>query len=896
MSEELQHHIELRIEKNIKAGMPADEARISALRVFGGLEQIKERARDERSFVFVEQLLQDLRYAMRQFRRNPGFASIALISLALGIGANTAIFSLVNEVLLKPLPVRNPNELVVFRWHGVEDLDWDFTYFTGEREVDPVAKEMANNGFSLPVFENFRRVQDPLTTLFAFGELPEMNGLIAGQAEAVSSCQTVSGEYFSSLGVSPALGRTIEPSDDQPGAPPVVVLSYSYWKHRFAGDVSVLGKAITLNKVSLTIVGVTPASFRGPQQIGTSVDLSVPLAVAQLFFQNGSTPPLNAPENWWLHVMGRLKPGASYNQVCAQLQGVFLQTLAKVLPSAGQANVVPEHTKTAAVRPYLSVTSGVQGLSEQRHSNRRSLLILIVLVVLVLLIACLNLANLLLARASSRTKEIAMRLALGASRSRLIRQLLTESLLLAFLGAGLGVLLALWSRNLLIALHPVDGSTIAMPLDGRVLVFTTAVAAFAGVIFGLIPALISTKVTLNSEIQGSHRFGRNGSRSALQQTLMSFQIAMSLVLLICAGLFGRTLRNMQGIDLGFEHSHLLLFRIEDTSSDHNVSPNRNLFSRINERLGGFPGVSKATFSRLPIMGDMLWSSYIDVPGYLPPSNDQDHSVAANGVSAAFFKTYQIGMFLGREFTAEDVVSDKKVVIVNRAFALKYFGDENVVGRSTSLGEIIGVVGNSRYDDPKKLEAAIAYLPYNRLEGLGYAEAHFAVRTESDPLAIVPAIRRAINDIDPELPLYDIQTMDDRIRAFARQPLLFASLSSFFGVLVVALVCIGLYGLMSYAVLLRTNEIGVRMALGALPKQVLWMILRESLLIVSFGVILGIAGSLVVARVVSGMLFQLSSTDPLTYMGMAALLIAVTLLASWIPARRAAATVPMRALR
>ena len=895
LSEELQHHIELRTEKNLKAGMSADEARNSALRAFGGFEQIKERARDERNFFFVEQFFQDLRYVVRQSRRNPGFTSVALISLALGIGANTAIFSLVNEIVLRPLPVKNPNELVVFRWHGVDDLDWDRVAFEGEREVDSITKEPVNNGFSIAVFENFRRVHDSLATSFAFGMLPEINGVIDGLPEAVSSCQTVSGEYFSVLGVSPVLGRMIEPSDDQPRAPPVVVLSYRYWKHRFAGDISVLGKTITLNKVSVTIIGVTPSGFLGPQQIGTSVDFSVPLAVAQLFVLKGNPLPLNEPWHWWLHIMGRLKPGASPNQACAQLQGVFLQTAMEVQPTANPVDVATDQAKPAVVRPHLSATSGAHGLSENRNSNRHSLMMLIAIVGLVLLIACLNLANLLLARASSRHKEIAMRLALGASRSRLIRQLLTESLILAFLGAGLGVLLALSSRNLLIALLPIGNSGITMPIDGRVLIFTMVVAVFTGIIFGLIPTLRSTSMTLNSEIQGNQRQGRSGSKSLLQPTFMSLQIALSLILLISAGLFVRTLRNMQGIDVGFEHTHLLLFRIENTVDDTNSSANKRLFSRIGERLARIPGVSESTFSRLPIMGDLLWSSPLEVPA--PPPGESDHAVATNGVNAAFFKTYQIGMFLGREFTAEDVVSGKKVIIVNRAFGIKYFQDENVVGRSIPYyGEIIGVAGNSKYDDPKKPETAIMYMPYNRFDNLPFSEANFAMRTGSDPLAIIPSVRRAIQEFDPGLPLYGVQTMDERLGEFARQPRLFASLLSFFGALVIALVCIGLYGLMSFAVFRRTAEIGIRMALGARPTEVHWMVLRESLSIVAYGVILGLAGSLAVARAVSGMLFQLSPTDPLTYVGVAALLVAVTLLASWIPARRAAATDPMVALR
>ncbi len=898
MLEELQYHIELRTEKNLQTGMSVDEARNAALRAFGGLEQIKERARDERNFVFVEQFFQDLRYVIRQSRRNPGFTAVALLSLALGIGANTAVFSLVNEVLLKTLPVRNPDQLVVFRWHGVDDLDWDRVGFTGEQEIDPAIGLQVNNGFSVSVFENFRRVRDSLSTQFAFGQLSEMNGVIDGVPEAVSSCQTVSGEYFPVLGVLPVLGRLIGPSDDQPGAPPVVVLSYRYWEHRFARDSSILGKSITLNKVPVTIIGITPSDFRGPQQIGTPVDFSVPLAVAQDVVLKGKGPLLNEPWNWWLHIMGRLNSGASADQACAQLQGVFLQTVMAVQPAASQTAIATDQTRTEVVRPFLSATSGARGLSETGHSNRRSLMILVAIVGLVLLIACLNLANLLLARASSRTKEIAMRLALGASRSRLIRQLLTESLVLAFLGAGLGVLLAHWSRNLLIALLPLNNSGITMPIDGRVLVFTVGVAVFTGIIFGLIPALLSTRLTVNSELKGSDRRGRGGSRSALQPTLMSVQIAMSLILLISAGLFVRTLRNMQGIDVGFERTHLLLFRIENTSDDSHGSANKILFARINERLARIPGVGYATFSRLPILGNLLWSSFLEVPGYVPPPGEKDHSVATNGVNAAFFKTYQIGMLLGREFTAEDVVSGKRVIIVNRAFAVKYFQEENVVGRSTNLGEIIGVVGNSKYDDPKKQETAIVYKPYNLLDELdqSFTEAYFAIRTKSDPLAIVPSVRRVMQEIDPGLPLYEVQTMDDRLRDFARQPRLFASFLSFFGALVIALVCIGLYGLMAFTVVRRTREIGVRMALGAMPGRVLWMILRESLSMVFLGVIFGVVGSLAVTRAVSGMLFQLSPSDPATYAGVAVLLIAVTVLASWIPARRAAATDPLVALR
>ena len=902
MAEEMRLHLERRTQANLAAGMSADEARYAAQRQFGGVDQLKETAREQRGGVWLEQLFQDLRYAVRQLRRTPGFATVAVLSLALGIGANTAIFSLVDDVLLKMLPVKNPSELVLFHW--ASKVGW-VGQVSGSWEMNPVTKVATCTSFSARAFESFRDNNSTLAAVCAFAPITDFTLIVDGQAEASQAFggQVVSGGYYAALGVPAIVGRTITPEDDRPGAEPVAVISHRYWQRRFNGDPAVVGKAISVNRTSVVIVGVTPPQFVGALDVGNAPDISLPLAMLPAVDPNISKNAGLPGGMWWLRVMGRLKPGATSEQARANLEGVFHQSAvedAAAMPSRGQVAGKP-----ANEIPQLGLEPGGQGLNSARHSYTQMLMVLTGLVGLVLVIACANVANLLLARGAARRREIAARLALGASRSRLVRQLLTESGLLVLLGAAAGVLVAYWGRVLLAAMNPLGTPVtpaleLSAALDGRVLGFTVMVAVASGLLFGLVPALRATRVDLSTEFQGGSRTLSGGNRSRLAKTLLIVQVALSLVLLVGAGLFVRTLRNLQSVDVGIKRERLLLFELTAWSSGTDHAGQVTLHQRVLERIGAIPGVRSATFSRMPLLTGGAWNTRVAVPGHPPPRGKTDTAML-NAVDGDFFTTFGIPVILGRTFTRRDDAQATKVVVINETMAHQFFGDENPVGRrferifgpnKTDL-EIVGVVGDARYASVKGKIPATAYLPFSQ-EPEGWA--NYAVRTNGDPEAMVASIRAAVREIDPNLPLANVRTQEAQIEKLFARERLFARFSSFFGVLALALVCVGLYGLMSYAVTCRTGEIGIRIALGALPRRVLGMILRESLTLVMAGAAIGLAAASLLTSTVEKMLFGVVRFDPATYGAMTLLLAVAALLAAWLPARRAAKVDPMVALR
>lgn len=841
-------------------------------------------------------MLADLRFALRQLVRNPGFAAVAVLSLALGIGANTAIFSLVNEFLLRALPVRHPEELVLFR--TIEGGGGRMSR-GGENNgsIDPVTGRQASTSFSLLIFERLRAHRSALSEVFAFAPFPQPNVLIDGQPEIAVSAQLVSGNYHLGLGVPAVLGRTFTPDDEQPSSPPIAVLSFRYWNNRFARDPAVLGKTIQVNRVPVTIVGVTPPGFDGAMQAGQSADISVPLAHHLRFRPVAMRAE---PWYWWIRIMGRLAPGATPAQARASLEPIFQDTAREGWLAGQSLDTTP---RTMPELPTLVADPGAQGENDTRRQYTKSLSVLMGLVSLVLVAACANVANLLLARGAARRREIAVRLALGASRARIVRQLLAESLLLACLGAGLGTLFAYWSRGVLLASRPFGNTSVVLdlPIDLRVLVFTIAVAVTTALLFGLAPALRATRLNLSAEFQGGTRSLGRGGRSRLSQALMVVQIALSLVLLVSTGLFVRTLGNLQNIDAGFNRRGLVLFRVDATSAGYAREQFAALHTRLLERLERIPGVGAATYSRIELLSHNNQNNTISVPGATPPL-DAARGVYMNGLAPNFFAAMELPLVLGRDFTERDDATAPMVGVVNQALAKKYFGQENPIGRQIVMTygplskyplEIVGVAHDAKYIDLRSPVQPTLYLPaLQQLGGL----ANFALRTGENPASLFPAIRAAVREIDPTLPVLDLRTQDEQIDRLHAQELLFARLSGFFGVLALVLACVGLYGLMSYQVLRRTGEIGLRMALGALPAHVLGMILRESLVLVCLGVVLGLAAAGVASRLVAAMMFGLSPTDPLTYAAVALLLIAVALLASLLPARRAARIDPMTALR
>lgn len=844
--------------------------------------------------------IRNVRLAVRGLLKTPGFTAVVVLTLGLGIGANTAIFSVVNDVLLRELPVEDPDELVLFR--NVEGRDGRLSR-AGENigSIDSVTGRNSSTSFSLLTFERFRSSGRALSHVFAFAPFNRMTLLIDGQPDTSDMGQLVSGDYFVGLGVSAIAGRTLTDADDQPSAPPVGVISYRFWERRFNRDPSVIGKTIQVNRVPVTLIGITPPGFAGAMQIGESVDISLPLAQHGRF-QPDRSKNRAEPWYWWIRVMGRLAAGVTAEQARASLEPIFQDTAREGwLAGSGREDGVGSKMPEVST---LAADPGGRGENDRRRLYAESLRILMGLVAVLLLVASANVANLLLARGSARRREIALRLALGATRTRIVHQLLGESFLLAFIGTAFGTLFAYWSRGLLLGLRQFNGApaVLDLPLDGRVLAFTIAVTAGTALLFGLAPALRATRVDLTAEFQSGGRLLGTRARSRLGQMLMVVQIALSLVLLINAGLFVQTLRNLEQVAAGFNTQHLALFRIEATPAGYRREAFTMLQARVQERLEQIPGVSAATFSRVPLLAGTRANRRTVIPGYTPPAG-ASMNINVNGISPNFFTAMEIPLVVGRSFTARDDEKAPKVAIVSHAFARRYFAHANPVGRRITFGanpnqpateiEIVGVARDAKYTTLREAESVTIYLPAPQtLDGV----ANYYVRTVSDPAAVGPAIRAAVREIDPMLPVIDLRTQEQQIERGTSQERLFARLSGFFGLAALILACVGLYGLMSYLVLQRTGEIGLRLALGALPAEVLRMVLRESFALVAIGLVLGLAVAYGVRRFVESMLFGLTAADPLTYAVVAGVLIAITLLASLRPAHRAARVDPMTALR
>jgi predicted permease len=850
--------------------------------------------------------VRDLRLAIRQLLKSPGFTTAALLSLALGIGANTAIFGLLNDVLLRTLPVQRPEELVLLR--TTEGARGRMSR-AGENNggADPVTGRFTSSSFSIDTFENLRATPSPLTEVFAFAPFSQVNVLVDGAPEAAALAQFVSGNYYRGLGVAAAIGRTLTDADDRASAAPVAMISYRYWQRRFGGRTDVLGRTVTINRVPAEIVGVTAEGFDGALQAGESPDLSVTLAHYLQFQPNRKARA--QPSYWWIRIMGRMAPGATPAQVRAALEPVF-QNAAREgwLATRSATDPVDEPIPDA---PTLVADPGAQGENDFRRQVARPLRILMGLVVLVLVAACANVANLLLARGAARAPEVALRLALGASRARLVLQLFLESLLLAAGGALAGAALAWWSRGLLLALRPFGNAAIVLdlPIDARVLGFTAAAAAATALLFGLAPAVRATRVDLTAQFQGGARTMAGGGRSRLARALMVVQVALSLVLLVSTGLFVRTLGHLQEIDAGFNRRNLVLFRLDASSAGYTMPQAVTMQARVLEAIRQIPGVRTATFSSVALLSGVRQNKRVSVPGAARPAPNLPPFVNTNGVAPNFFAALELPVLLGRGFTESDDQSSPRVGIVNQAFVRDYMSGVDPIGRRVIVGreptdnvEVVGVARDAKYSTLRDAAPPAVYFPaLQRIDG----DATFAVRLASSPqgsagesaeTAVVAGIRAAVRAIDPTLPLLNLRSQDEQIERLHAQPRLFARLSALFGVVALALASVGLYGLMSHTVLRRTGEIGVRMALGAAPSRVLKMVLRESLTLVGLGVAVGTAAALLASRLVTAMLFGVTGADPLTYVSVGLALVFVALVASSLPARRASRIDPIEALR
>lgn len=843
-------------------------------------------------------LAQDLRYGVRMLLKSKAFTAVAVLSLALGIGANTALFSLIDAVLLKMLPVKEPSELVLFNWLSgpramVRSID-------GNMKRDPVTREMTSTSFSYWTFEQLRDANESLSQVFAFAPIEQLNVNVDGQAE-IAGGQLVTGDYYEGLGVRAAIGRTITRGDDAAEAEPVVVITHRYWQRRFSLDPNIVGKTINVNNIAFTVIGVTPPEFFGALEVGQPADLSLPVALEPQI-RPGSRD-MTQSWSWWIKIMGRLKPGVTAEKVRANLEPAFQRSALDGWNAAVARARTQGQTPSSEPRdtPLLRVGSGSQGLVDARQSYSQPLAILMIVAGSVLLIACANLANLLLARAGARQKEIAVRLAMGASRWRLIKQLLTESVLLALVGGTVGVVFAYLGKDTLLSLRPWGGRELVLNLgiDHRVLVFTIAVSLVTGLLFGLAPALHATRIDLTPALKDNARSLTSGSRSFLTRVLIMVQVSVSLVLMIGAALFVRTLNNLEAVDVGFNRENLLLFRVDPRLSGYQSAQIPDLYQRMTERIEAVPGVRSATMSRHPLLSGSARFQNITVMG---DANQSDDPVYVNTVGANFLETMEMPLLLGRGLMPGDDARAPKVAVVNQTMARKYFGDANPIGRRFGFGgrpenagqiEIVGVVSGAKYTALREDIAPTIYTPYVQ-DSPG--QMNFEVRTAGDAGAMASSVRDAVREVDGNLPLFDVKTQTQQAEESLAQERLFATLSSFFGVLAMLLACVGLYGVMSFGVTRRTNEIGIRMALGATAPRVMRMVMRETMQVVCLGLVIGLGAAVALTGLVEEMLYGVAPTDRVTISVAAVLMIAVAALAGYIPARRASKVDPMIALR
>jgi predicted permease len=846
-------------------------------------------------------MLKDLRHAVRLLWQARGWTTIVVLSLALGIGANTAIFSAVNARLLISLPVQKPEELVRFRYAGRNDMVTSSSGY-GFLSKTQDGKDVRAT-FSYPMYQQFVADNKTMTDLLACAPFGRVSVFVDGQSE-IANAFISSGNYYQLLGVTARIGRTILPEDDRPTATPVAVISSKYWHSRFGTDPAVVGKAIKVNNVPITIVGVISPHFFGIQQpVANPPDISLPLSLdAQLTTGPPSTDPprLSQATYWWLQVMGRLKPGASPAQVQGNLEGVFqhtarsgLEAYLKSLPDEERSR---SYNRSRTEVPRLLVEPGGRGMYDISTNEYRSVMILAVVVGLVLLIVCANVANLLLSRATTRRKELSVRLSLGATRGRLVRQLLTESVLLATLGGALGIVVGYWGKQLL-----PGAADVPRPFDWRVLTFVLAVSGLTGLLFGILPALRGTGMNGNSALKENGR-GVVGSRSWASKVLLAVQVAISLVLLVGAGLFLRTLTNLRHVDIGFNPENLLLFRVNPSLNRYDEKRTLALYREMLERLRSVPGVSAVAMSAPALLTGNVNGTAIFVHGrtYAPDVRDRDNNINRLVVSPNFFDVMGIPVLSGRGVTERDSETAPKVVVINQAAAKKYFANENPVGQrmgsnleNASQLEIVGVVRDVKYDSVRDAAPPTMFVPYMQTR---VGSPVFEVRTaQSAAGAVTGAVREAVRQIDQNLPMMDVSTQLEQVELRFQQEKFFAQAYTLFGVVALLLASLGLFGLMSYNVARRTNEIGIRMALGAQRRDVLRLVMRESMLLVILGVAAGLAIALFAGRFVATLLYGVPPTDALALALAIFVMIVVSAVAGYIPARRASKVDPMVAL-
>jgi putative ABC transport system permease protein len=871
LDREFAHHIAERRDALMDSGMNAPDAEAEARRKFGNATSQKEHTRDVDLISWLDSCLADVRYALRALRRSPAFALVAILSLALGIGANTAIFSLINAVMLKSLPVQHPEQLAAVAMG-------DF---------------FADHTLSNPVWEQIRDRQDMFAGVFATTQA-RFDLTTGGEVRRATGAY-VSGDYFSVLGVRPTAGRLFVRGDDVRGCRAIAVLSEAFWQSEFGGDPRAVGKSIMLSGHPFEVVGVTDPSFFG-MQIGMATQVYAPLCAQAAI--SGSNANLDERDNWWIRVTARLKPGMTPAELRGRLNALAPAVFQATVPPRYSAKDQAHYQKTTLV--IDPQPAGVPGL---RNVYKSSLYTLMVVVGVVLLIACGNVANLLLARARAREREAAVRLAVGAGRGRLVRQLLTESLVLAALGAGTGVLFAQWGARLLVSLLSSGNAVwLDLSIDWRMLAFTGAVAVLTGVVFGIVPALRAANIDPQAAMRGTGRgITDERRRFPLAKTLVVGQVALSLTLLIAAGLLLGSFRRLTTIDLGFRTENVLVVNTDISRAGLAENARAGMYQSILERLQAIPGARIVAHGLVPMNG-LQANSELVVDGFVP-SSPRDAVVWMNSISPGYFEAMGMPMVSGRAFGPADRVATQPVAIVNESVARKFFPGRDAVGQlyHTMDGDkagpnvlIVGVVKDAKYGSVTEEHSETVFLAASQDEQPGNSTA-FVIRTAGPPSAVVPAVRSAISQVNSTI-TFNFKTLDGIVSASLARPRLLARLSVFFGALALLLAIVGLYGTMAYTVERRRNEIGIRIALGAARSRVLAMVLGEAAWMVFGGIVAGTAIAAGATRWVSSLLYGLKPTDTATYVFSGALLAVVALAASAVPAWRAARVDPMEALR
>ena len=828
----------------------------------------------------MQTLFQDVRYGFRMMTRSPGFTAVVILTLALGIGANTAIFSIVNAVLLKSLPVQNPGELVVV---GYTDAD----------------SERTNEDFSYPMYQAIRDKNSSFAAVLARSGV-DLNAGYGGQSERVIG-EMVSGNYFTTLGVQPWLGRLFTQVDDRiPGGHPIAVLSYGYWQRRFGSDASIVGKQMILNGKPMTVVGVTPPGFYGTE-LARSPGIRVPMMMATVF-RPFPANRLQNPRHHWMTVMARRKPGVSAMEAQTSLDVLYHQTLEEEL--AQLPSSVTEHDKKRVLERRIKLVSGIQGFAHLRGEMERPLLLLFTITGIVLLVACANLSNLLLARTEKRKQEIAVRLAIGAGRGRLIRQWLTESVLLSGIGGCAGILLAVWGRNALIGFLPANyTANLVLPMDLRVLGFTVIASLFTGLFFGIAPILQISRSSVSGALRDEAPSVASGERLfSLRSGLVFLQVSLSLPLLIGAGLFLHSLQNLQGVNTGFVKENVFLGGLNPSLNGYTQERVKGFYGDLLSRVRNLPRVQAAGLATdSPISGG--WDQEgVQVEGY-QPRQDENMSVNAAVISPGYFASLGIPIVAGRDLSQQDDPGHPKVALINETMARYFFGAQNPIGKKIGTSddpraprdiEIVGVVKDARYVSLQEAPRRHFYVPMAQEPRL--ADMTLLVRTASDSKNLAELVRMQVKDLDANLPLYGTTTLEIQVQQSLTQERLVTWLSSMFGLLATLLASVGLYGVVTFAVARRTREIGIRMALGAQRGDILGAVLRHMLLVVGAGIVAGVACAYGASRLLGSMLFDVKATDLWSYVGACLLLISIAGMAAYVPAQRAAMIDPIAALR